>query len=117
MRVVSDFRDVQDNERVLPDLGDVRDNETALHIALYKIEHDDRAWGCGVLVRLRDHIHTTHDAQSIQWILPHAEAALQRFCSPTTNTTNENGAEPHQEDLARLSRKFSFAAQGCAALM
>jgi len=48
-----------------------------------KIEHDDRAWGCGVLVCLRDHLCTTHDAQSIQWMLPHVEAALQRFCSPT----------------------------------
>jgi hypothetical protein len=50
MRVVPDFRDMQDNERVWPDFGDVRDTETALRIALSKIEHDDRAWGCGVLV-------------------------------------------------------------------
>jgi hypothetical protein len=99
MRVVPDFRDMQDNERVWPDFGDVRDNETALRIALSKIEHDDRAWGCGVLVCLRDHLCTTHDAQSIQWMLPHVEAALQRFCSPTPHTTNENGAEPHQAEL------------------
>ena len=117
MRVVPDCRDMQDNASVWLDFGDVRDNETALHIALSKIEHDDRAWGCGVLVCLRDHICRTHDAQSIQWILPQVEAALQRFCSPTPHTTNENSAEPHQEELARWCRTFSFAAQGCAALV
>ena len=117
MRVVPDCRDMQDNASVWLDFGDVRDNETALHIALSKIEHDDRAWGCGVLVCLRDHICRIHDAQSIQWILPQVEAALQRFCSPTPHATNDNSAESHQEELARWCRTFSFAAQGCAALV
>jgi len=117
MRVVPDCRDMQDNERVWPDCRDVRDNATALRIALSKIEHDDRAWSCGVLVYLQDHLCTTHDAQSIQWMLPHGEAALQRFCSPTPHTTNENGAEPHQAELARLCRTCSCAAQRCTALV
>jgi hypothetical protein len=33
MRVVPDFRDMQDNESVWPDFGDVRDNATAPNLA------------------------------------------------------------------------------------
>ncbi len=59
-----------------PDFGDVRDNDTALHIAMRAITHGDVAWGCAVLVRLRDYIRTTQEVQSLQWILPQVEAAL-----------------------------------------
>jgi hypothetical protein len=43
------------------------------------IEHGHVAWGRAVLVRLCEHLRTTHDVKSVQWILPDVEAALQRF--------------------------------------
>lgn len=69
--------------RPFPDFGDVQDNDTALHIAMHEIIHGERAWGCAVLVRLREYIGTTRDVQSLQWILPQVEAALQRFGEPS----------------------------------
>ena len=62
-----------------PDFGDVQDNDTALHIAMHEIKHGDMAWGCEVLVQLRDYIYTKKEVKSRQWILPQVEAALQRL--------------------------------------
>ena len=62
-----------------PDFGDVRDNAVALRIAMHEIKHGDLAWGCEVLVRLRDYIRTTKEVKSLQWILPQVEDALQRY--------------------------------------
>jgi len=72
-----------------PDFGDVQDNDTALHIAMRAITHGDVAWGCEVLVRLRDYIHATQEVKSLQWILPQVEAALQRF-SETSSTSRRS---------------------------
>lgn len=63
-----------------PDFGDVQDNETALHIALFEIEHGDRPWGYEILMRLCDHIRTTREGKSVQWILPQVEVALRCWC-------------------------------------
>ena len=68
--------------RPFPDFGDVQDNDTALHIAMHAIMHDDVAWGCEVLVRLREYICTTKEVKSLQWLLPQVEVALQRYCEP-----------------------------------
>ena len=65
-----------------PDFGDVQDNDTALHIAMQAIRQGDMAWGCEVLVRLREYIYTTKEVKSLQWLLPQVEAALQRYCEP-----------------------------------
>ena len=65
-----------------PDFGDVQDNDTALHIALHAIRHGDMAWGCEMLVRLREYICTTKEVKSLQWLLPQVEAALQRYGEP-----------------------------------
>jgi hypothetical protein len=62
---------------VVPDFGDVQDNATALHIALGAMAHGDRSWGYAVLWQLREHIQTTRDVKSMQWILPQVEVALQ----------------------------------------
>lgn len=71
-----------------PDFGDVQDNGTALHIAIHEIRHGDIAWGCEVLVQLRDYICATKEVKSLQWILPQVDAVLQRCGEP--NST------PHQ---------------------
>jgi len=67
-----------------PDFGDVQDNYTAFHIAMHEIMHGDMAWGCEVLVRLRDYICATQEVKSLQWLLPQVEAALQRFGEPSS---------------------------------
>lgn len=78
--------------RPFPDFGDVQDNATALHIAMHEISHGDLAWGCAVLVRLRDYICTTREVQSLQWILPQVEGALQHLAEP--------GSTPRRSDDA-----------------
>jgi len=40
------------------------------------------AWGCEVLVRLREYICTTKEVKSLQWLLPQVEAALQCYGEP-----------------------------------
>jgi len=67
-----------------PDFGDVQDNDTALHIAMHEIMYGDMAWGCAVLVQLREYIYTTKEVKSLQWLLPQVEAALQRYCEPSS---------------------------------
>ena len=74
-----------------PDFGDVQDNDTALHIAMYEITHGDMAWGCAVLVRLREYICATQEVKSLQWILPQVEAALQ--CLGEPSSTSHRSAE------------------------
>lgn len=65
--------------RSFPDFGNARDNATAFHLAMDAIEQGHVAWGRAVLVKLREHLRTTHDVKSVQWLLPQVEAALQRF--------------------------------------
>lgn len=74
--------------RPFPDFGDVQDNATAFDIAMHAIRHGDLAWGCAVLVRLRQYIRTTQEVKSLHWLLPQVEAALQRFGEP--------GRTPHR---------------------
>jgi hypothetical protein len=89
------YVDVEDaSARAYPDFGDRQENETALWLALDEIAQGNRAWGCDVLQRLREHIRTTHEAKSVQWILPHAEAALQRFRAPRNTTTPTHATAP-----------------------
>jgi len=69
----------EEGMRAFPNFGNIRDNATAFHLAMDVIEHGHVAWGRAVLARLREHLQTTHDIKSVQWILPDVEAALQRF--------------------------------------
>jgi hypothetical protein len=66
---------------VFPDFGDVQDNEMALHVALYEIARGDKQWGCEILTRLCEHIRTTREVKSVQWLLPQVEMALQGLCA------------------------------------
>src|SRR5574341_607024 len=81
------WRDVSEGHVMMPfpDFGDVQDNGTARHIAMHEIRHGDVAWGCAVLVQLREYICTTQEVQSLQWVLPQVDAALQHFgaCNST----------------------------------
>jgi len=84
--------------RAFPDFGNVQDNVTAFHLAMDEIAQSHSAWGRAVLVRLREHIRTTHDIKSVQWLLPHVEAALQRFsCDEQSGRVDVVAHEPRGE--------------------
>jgi hypothetical protein len=61
---------------VWPNFGDVQDNAMALALALDVLASGERRWGCDVRRRLREHIYTTRDVQSVHWVLPQVDTAL-----------------------------------------
>jgi hypothetical protein len=72
--------------KIMPDFGTVRENEAAFDIAVSYINRGDIAWGHSILVALRDHIWSTEEPKSAQWMLPKVLEALEQLktCLPTT---------------------------------
>jgi len=72
----------------MPDFGTVRENEAAFDMAVAYINRGDIAWGCSILTALRDHIWSTEEPKSIQWILPKVLQMLEELntCTPTTTS-------------------------------
>jgi hypothetical protein len=72
--------------KTMPDFGTVRENEAAFDVAVAYINSGDIAWGCSILTALRDHIWSTEEPKSTQWILPKVLEALDELttCTPTT---------------------------------
>jgi len=71
--------------KTLPDFGAVHENEAAFDVAVAAITSGDIACGRSILAALRDHICSTGEQKSVQWILPQVLetlAALQT-CTPT----------------------------------
>jgi hypothetical protein len=71
--------------KIMPDFGAVRENEAAFDVAVAAITSGDIAYGRSILAALRDHIWSTGEQKSVQWILPQVLetlAALQ-ICPPT----------------------------------
>ena len=56
--------------KIMPDFGTVRENEAAFDVAIAAITRGDIAWGHSILAALRDHICSTGEQKSVQWILP-----------------------------------------------
>jgi hypothetical protein len=56
--------------KIMPDFGTVRENEAAFDVALASITSGDIECGHSILAALRDHICSTGEQKSIQWILP-----------------------------------------------
>jgi hypothetical protein len=71
--------------KVMPDFGTVRENEAAFDVAVASINSGDLAWGRSILAALRDHIWSTQEQKSIQWILPKVLEMLEELntCKPT----------------------------------
>lgn len=65
-----------------PTFGDVHDNLAAFSLARYEMEHGNTERGKQTLCSLSDYIRTTRDIQSVVWVLPHVEAALQHATGP-----------------------------------
>jgi len=71
---------------IMPDFGTVHENEVAFDLAVAYINSGHIAWGHAILVALRDHIWSTQEHKSVQWILPKVLEALEQLtpCLPVT---------------------------------
>ena len=69
---------------IMPDFGTVRENEAAFDVAIASITRGDIAWGHAILTALWDHICSTGEQKSIQWILPKVLETLEKLttCTP-----------------------------------
>ena len=69
---------------IMPDFGTMRENEAAFDVAVAAISNGDIAWGRSILAALRDHICSTGEQKSVQWILPKVLATLEalKTCPP-----------------------------------
>ena len=68
----------------MPDFGTMRDNEAAFDVAVASINSGESEWGRSILVALRDHICSTGEQKSLQWILPKVLEILEarKSCQP-----------------------------------
>ena len=69
----------------MPDFGAVRENEAAFEVAVAAITSGGIECGRSILAALRDHICSTGEQKSIQWILPQVLETLEALqtCTPT----------------------------------
>ena len=56
--------------KIMPDFGALRENEAAFEVAVASITSGESEWGRSILAALRDHICSTGEQKSVQWILP-----------------------------------------------
>jgi hypothetical protein len=61
----------------MSDFGAIHENEAAFDVAVAAITSGDIACGGSILAALRDHICSTGEQKSIQWILPQVLATLE----------------------------------------
>jgi hypothetical protein len=68
----------------MPDFGAVRENEAAFDVAIAYITSGDIEYGRSILAALRDHICSTGEQKSVQWILPKVLEILEerQICRP-----------------------------------
>jgi hypothetical protein len=55
--------------KIMPDFGAVHENEAAFDVAVASITSGDIECGRSILAALRDHICSTGEQTSVQWIL------------------------------------------------
>jgi hypothetical protein len=71
--------------KIMPNFGALRENEAAFDVALAAIARGESAWGYSILVALRDHICSTGEQKSVQWLLPQVLEILaaRKRCPPS----------------------------------
>jgi hypothetical protein len=82
----------------MPDFGAVHENETAFDVAVAAITCGDLECGRALLAALRDHIWSTGEQKSLQWLLPKALETLEALqpCPPVpTGYGREEEAVSH----------------------
>ena len=75
--------------KIRPDFGAVRENEAAFDVAVAAINSGDIAWGRSLLAALRDHIWSTEEQKSTQWILPKVLEMLEGLNTCKSTTTSQ----------------------------
>ena len=82
---------------IMPDFGTVRENEAAFDVAIAAIARGDIAWGRSLLTALRDHIWSTGEQKSVQWMLPKVLETLEalKTCPPTPTAHVREGTVSH----------------------
>ena len=75
--------------KIRPDFGAVRENEAAFDVAVASINSGDIAWGRSLLAALRDHIWSTEEQKSTQWILPKVLAMLEGLNTCKSTPTSQ----------------------------
>ena len=75
--------------KIRPDFGAVRENEAAFDVAVASITSGDIAWGRSLLAALRDHIWSTEEQKSTQWILPKVLEMLEGFNTCKSTPTSQ----------------------------
>ena len=70
--------------KIMPDFGTLRENGAAFDVAVAYITSGDTEWGRSILAALRDHICSTGEQKSVQWILPRVLEILEarKICTP-----------------------------------
>ena len=70
--------------KIMPNFGTVRENEAAFDVAIAYITSGDIEYGRSILAALRDHICSTGEQKSVQWILPKVLEILEerQICRP-----------------------------------
>ena len=70
--------------KIMPDFGTMRENEAAFDVAVASITRGDITGGRSILTALRDHICSTGEQKSVQWILPQVLETLEALqtCPP-----------------------------------
>ena len=70
--------------KIMPDFGTLRENEAAFDVAVAYINSGDSEWGLSILAELQDHICSTGEQKSVQWILPKVLEILEerQICRP-----------------------------------
>ena len=68
----------------MPDFGTVHENAAAFDVAVAAITSGELAWGRSLLAALRDHICSTGEQKSVQWMLPQVLETLAalKTCPP-----------------------------------
>ena len=82
----------------MPDFGAIHENEAAFDVAVVVITSGDIACGRSILAALRDHICSTGEQKSVQWILPQVLETLEALqpCPPMpTADVREEEAVAH----------------------
>ena len=65
--------------KIMPDFGTIRENEAAFDMAVTATTRGDIAWGRSILAALQDHIVSTEEQKSVQWILPKVLEELEEL--------------------------------------
>ena len=84
---------------IMPEFGTVCEHEAAFEVAVTAITREDIAWGRALLAALRDHIGSTEEQKSAQWILPkvlETLAALKTCTLTPTAHGREEGTVSHR---------------------